>query len=1567
MGADPLTTLPKGFQMEEETPSPPAGFQIEVAGIPAPPPGFQVETPRPEGPIKRYGKGLLAGVVSIPEGIGRSLQAFIPEPKSAAEVISMPSTFALKYFGKFVADRAKTAREFYSPPDPKFSDMVASGIGSGIGFLIPGLGVSKAVQAANMAPRLAGWLGAGASATLEAMTEGGFAYERAKEKGMPEPKASGAAAKTFWLNLPTIVFTNKLGMFSDKGRIIRKAITSAPLESIQEWTQSIISNFSTHDPLFQGALDSAGVGFVVGFLGGGVSGAVLKPDAKPAFTSKAKFVPIPEFKSTEDAVEFGKSIQGDLKMIEAMKKERDIIRSKNNKIFAIENPTREQIQEGMDQAVKAQLLRESVEAAEGKEIIEQVKGARVETRKELLKSAERKMILLEQVDKMRERVIKGGDPKKIARLDKIEEKNQLTQAEKDALVTDVTGTPPPISAPESSTVPHTPSGSALSAVWNNEIPIESGKESMMTLKPVEFPELVRLAKDLIGGYDIISKKTGKALGRFKTPPREGKIILTPELFQKGNEQHLAITLAHEIGHLIDYLPNQTLKRGNLFGRLNSLHNYMKETFGALTIKNKDIKAELFKVTQHLHPFDPAEVPPAYLKYRNSSKELYAEAISLLLNSPGTMEKMSPKFTKLFFKNLDTKPEVKKHYFDLQEILNGKPEEILARRKGDIRSMFAKGEALRTKMKNEKDLAKVNYWERLRQLIDDVNYPIVSKRQKADSKGEFLPSEKSPEYELEERSLVDNDNFLMISKIDENILKPLKDLGMTESDLGEYLFLKRIEGRPELPFAADIGVGKEFRTLDPVEMEELRKRLFDVTGRKQIANPLGFAPGTASRQLNFLRESLGNEKFLQLEKVAREFHEVIYGIIEEAVEVGSYNRQLFEEKIRPNKEFYAAFGVLNYLQDYVPATVKMQKGTMKEIENPFVTTLLKMVSLNRLNAKQRAVNSLRDWLKSDFSDEIVPAKKNKFKQFIKPSSASGKSLIHVLEDGKLEAYEVDKYIARSVENTKNGDVMLVGHMINRIFGNPLFKNLYITYNPGFAFAFNPMRDFKRTFANLNAIGADVSVGKLLKTYWESLPSAIKRQKGIQDKVVKEMMESKSLDIPFIDFNFNLEGDAFHGTLRELKLLKGEEKLYKKTMKTVFRPLMQVLEGIRFMGSSLESISKISGYNILKESEKFTPKQLSYIMRNYIGTPNYRRGGTITSTTNAVWIFSNIMKEGIKTDLQLAIHPTTKSGFWFSHFKLNLLPKMLMFIAAAGFLGDELKDMFAKISEYDKTNYITIPMGKDDRGKTVYLRVPHDESGRLMSALMWKTLNGIQKKEPESLQQIFSFGAGQLPGLAPGIDIMAKWTSYLSEKNPYDDFRGRYLISDIAWKAGGWPRLKKMVQWTANNAGVIQFATYSDDKDTTFESILRTTPLLNRLLKVSDYGVTESLRKQRERLEKKSAQRTLKKRDLVKEGVEDINKGINIGYVVRNIAKKIHGDRPTRSQLTNIQKSLLHERIRGDDKFVDMMMTARSNEEKELILRQMRQQYDNTQMRRIEKLLMKSRVVSSSVIMKSRREK
>ena len=99
-----------------------------------------------------------------------------------------------------------------------------------------------------------------------------------------------------------------------------------------------------------------------------------------------------------------------------------------------------------------------------------------------------------------------------------------------------------------------------------------------------------------------------------------------------------------------------------------------------------------------------------------------------------------------------------------------------------------------------------------------------------------------------------------------------------------------------------------------------------------------------------------------------------------------------------------------MQENMPAHIQAQVGTLKQIENPFLSTVLKAIAMNRLNGVQRAKNAVIKMLKEDYSNEIAETKAIKRKGVTKFVPAKGKGTIEVLENGKMMSYDVDPYIA-----------------------------------------------------------------------------------------------------------------------------------------------------------------------------------------------------------------------------------------------------------------------------------------------------------------------------------------------------------------------------------------------------------------------------------------------------------------------------------------------------------------------------------------------------------------------------
>lgn len=1091
------------------------------------------------------------------------------------------------------------------------------------------------------------------------------------------------------------------------------------------------------------------------------------------------------------------------------------------------------------------------------------------------------------------------------------------------------------------------------------------------VKPIEFPELIRLVRELTGEFPGI-KNFPKALGMFYSA--DGAIKLNPSLFAVGNEQQAVKTLAHEIGHLIDYLPEKTLKRGNILGRLASLRDFRKSFFedAGVSRTDQEMRRELWELSKNWKPLDEANVSPGYLSYRKSGKEIYADFISVLFNEPALAQQIAPESYNAFFKRLDEKPEVKAAYFDLQKLLAGTREEVLKARSADIKAGFEKAEDLQKEFDDKKKLAKGSSWERLRQQLDDVNYPILKRQRELEAKGQYLPDEQNPKYLLEEQSFADNENFLMMSDIDTAIDKPLEKAGLTREDFGEFLFLNRVVGKNNVPEETrsedavmgetQVGDGYSVTEMTSDELLNQTPKAPEATDRQGLANPFGFQIESAQEQLDFMKQSMGAEKFAVLEESAQKFHEIIFKSVEEAVNTGAYNKELFETKIKPNKDTYVTFAVVDYLQDRVPATVKAQHGTLKEIANPYISTILKTVALNRLNAYQRAKVATKELLQK--TGEIEPSKAVTDGKLTIYKVAPGKGEFTLLEDGKLKSYDVDPYIAESFQKDKVGDLNTIVWLLDT-FNNKLFKPLVTTYNLGFAAAFNPIRDFKRNYKNI----PNATVFNLAKAYATSLPSAVRYTKGELDDFTKSLVESKAINAPTNDYQFDLSDDSEYQRILERfgllpkkdgGILKGNSKAVNLT-KVLLKPVTKTLEGMRFIANTLEIVSKIAGSKVRVAGGE-EGKELAYNLRNYTGTPNFRRKGLQTKTTNAIFTFSNIMKEGMKTDFQMATNPNTRGGYWWKTVKIDILPKFLMFLAAAGYLGKELEEMFDKMSEYDKTNYITIPLGTRENGKVIYARIPHDETGRLISAMFWKMANFAKDNDAKSLQDVFAYGAGQLPQVNPAITILTNWTQYLSGRNPYDAFRGRTLIDDTTFTAGGGAALKKMSEWTVSELGLASFASYDTSKDTTAETFLRVTPWFNRVLKTTDYGLTEQYNKTVKEGKKEAAQVSLKKREAIQEYASKIDKPEDITqFMLVELEKEVYGkDSNDKARRTTLKNNLLTSLIRNDSPEVNSLLTATSNAQKIATLREIQKNMDASEFETLKLKLIKYKVVSADAM-------
>jgi hypothetical protein len=900
---------------------------------------------------------------------------------------------------------------------------------------------------------------------------------------------------------------------------------------------------------------------------------------------------------------------------------------------------------------------------------------------------------------------------------------------------------------------------------------------------MEMPEMVKLASDLMGKTPVI-KHLAKSYGLFKF----GKgIALDSTIFKNPN--FAGGVLAHEIGHLIDWLPDYTLARGNILGRVATLKKYLKSTIDELPLTTrKEITEELKNTTHYWNPFDE-KANLSYTKYRYSSKELYAEAISLLLNQPEKLKGLAPKFHNSFWQLIDRKPEVKQSLLELQQFLKLGDKDKLEIRQKDIRGMFKKGEELFYQERNKYKLMQKDLLFKLRTELIDKNTAILDKIKELEKQGTKINPEDNPKYYLEEYNYIGGKIKNLLEEINRDVLEPVLKESLTQEDLGEYLFLNRV-----------------------------------ITERADIANPLGHNRKTAEKQLQHLSDKIGQDKFNKLKSAIERFQQINKQLIASAEQSDLIKPDIYKEIV--TNPAYATFQVLDHLDDYVTPAIIHKVGTLKPIANPFVSTTLKMISTLRAIERNKTRKSVVEFLQKNFPAEIQVAQIRRFGKYkAEATPKEGFEIIQTREDGKFKAYHVDPYIAQSVNYQPSGNINAVISVF-RFFNSGYFRPVYVNLNLGFQ-TYNLMRDFIRAWK----LNPGTNFPQMLKRYSEAIPIARRRVWGdFPDPVIKEMQQNGMLSVTYNDL---MRGADDKEETEIEHLLKRYDILQKQ-------PQNLIVKGINFIeevGNFIETLPKVSSYLSRKETG-MNIKEIAHEVRVYSGSPDFLRKGSAYSAYNNLFLFSNAIKEGFRGDIEGAFtNPRTRSGFWWKTIKLNILPKIIMFLATLGYFGQKIKENFDKQTEYDKTNYITLPLGLTDNGKAVYMKIPHDETGRLLSAIFWKGLNVDKEKPLESLQQIGSLTGGQLPTVTPTLDLVSAWGQYLTGHKPYDIAQGRNITTDTEQLAGGWYSLKPMLKWTAGKLGAYAFVIKGAEDETTSEKIIRFAPIIQRFIRITDYGETQ----------------------------------------------------------------------------------------------------------------------------------
>jgi hypothetical protein len=1075
--------------------------------------------------------------------------------------------------------------------------------------------------------------------------------------------------------------------------------------------------------------------------------------------------------------------------------------------------------------------------------------------------------------------------------------------------------------------------------------------SLDNIRPLHLPDMVQMIKDLkvITG----SNRRIKSEARATT----GKIEYRPEIFE--NTKQAEKIISHEIGHIVDMLPDNIIDRGNVIGRLFTLRNFLKNTFGELSITNKDIREELWNLSKEWRPL-PENYTDGYLKYRKSSRELYADAVSVLFNNPGLLEQKSPDFYQKFIDNLNKKQDVRDSYLSLQQdLVNGMP---IGKWRRKVRQGFEEAEM------NVKEAQNRIWKERLgevkeipdsfRRYFRSINVPVYDMVKEAVANGKKIPDDQNPLYLLSNRGyLPDKINNYLQEKLTPIFLE-LKENNLTWDDLGELLKYQRILYGDRQNIANPLGLQKDF-------MEDIIGNEVELT-----ADRLNDRKNEATNENQSMRAELGGARFAILEKLSDQYRSMIKETAVSLIDQGRYSEDVREMIM--NNNYYVPFRPKKYADKKMTASMQKQIGTLEDVENPATTGIVKVMALIRGREYNFMTDSVIKLIKEEHPDSIEKAKyisvageiQLDTRDFVlKQKRAEGLELVQFFEKGKHVGYFIDKYIAESLQNKTIG----ANHAVTRMLAmaNRLPKTVYITINLAFQIR-NLMRDFKRTYKNLASKGYTSFFGYSFANF-QSLPMSYRRAIGKYDPEIDKMI--KSGEIGEIGKGYILTGDEktrYENVLANFTGKKG---------KTNIQRIQRLFEAFT---TFTESIPKVAAHKILTKKGVET-REKAYIINTFVGTPNYFEQGKLTPMSNVGMLFSNVIIQGWSSDIEVAIDPKTRAGWWWRTATLTLIPKMFVIACLTGWLGDWLKKWYEEKSEYEISNYIIFPLGRLLNGRPIGIKIAEDETSRIIGSTFYKLLTARNNGQPwqDDIRDILSFYGGQLPSVTPVLDVPWEILNYaVINKIPFDDFRQQYVIfpGSNEEKAGGWAAWKKILMYEYGKLGgnILYKPTNKPKTDQGKLEKILDMPIIGNVLSavitVSNYGKIERYWEMKEQSEKDKAKQSIQEKSIIDKFVDEYRANGKNSIFERNkyelaTVKEVIGHLP-KNQEEKSKASSIKTRFRlavkktVPDQIASVLINS-NNKTKIEILRQFKSDSSEEEFATALKSLIDEKIISQAV--------
>jgi hypothetical protein len=546
----------------------------------------------------------------------------------------------------------------------------------------------------------------------------------------------------------------------------------------------------------------------------------------------------------------------------------------------------------------------------------------------------------------------------------------------------------------------------------------------------------------------------------------------------------------------------------------------------------------------------------------------------------------------------------------------------------------------------------------------------------------------------------------------------------------------------------------------------------------------------SRLLTDLRANLGQDKVARLERFSQYMQDAADADLKMMVSSGRMSQQLYDE-IKAKNDFYAPFHFTNKVGEIDAVSQRFRSGSAidtqaelaKELQG-FDSQDLKLGDIftafkrNKYNAhilaeKSAAMNELVELAMLD--------KNGDYAKFIKrPKDAPpGFEAISYLSDGKTKYLAVDASVARAVSGLSPIELGVVGKLLQ--VGGLGLRAGATSLNAAWLVTNFPL-DFARQMMmskyGLKSPKDLIPWAGYAADFGESLASSIKYHLpgrfSKQDDLYRAYLESGAARS---NFQSVINQDAFtQAMLRgdDTALAKFIDVSDKYILGTPGKIANALEDTIKLMG--LKRAMRFENVNQLTpEAREKMMREIAYEVRNYAGSPDFGKFGSLGRQANLLFIFANARGQGVAADVaRLSGRTGTKEArdAWLRVGIAFGLPATLLW--SLNHLPENAED-YSKLSERDKTSFFNIPLSDengpkyntDKYGRKVrdYLRIPKRDIPSIMANTIEKTLDFYASQKP---QEVYEWANAMADSISPisisGNTLAERGMSVASSLNP-----------------------------------------------------------------------------------------------------------------------------------------------------------------------------------------------------------